>query len=74
MRPRSRRQLPASLERELVLLERRLMDELRRELDRQLLAHKRYVERELDGVNGRIDGVLQRALRALNTKREEGRP
>jgi hypothetical protein len=49
------------------------MAELRRELDRQLLGHKRYVERELDGVNGRIDGVLQRALRALNTKREEGR-
>lgn len=73
MRARRQQQLPAWLERELALLERRLMAELRRELDRQLLGHKRYVERELDGVNGRIDGVLQRALRALNTKREEGR-
>lgn len=73
MRARRQQQIPAWLERELALLERRLMAELRRELDRQLLAHKRRVEEEVDAVNERIDGVLQRALRALNTKREEGR-
>lgn len=71
MRKRDRRQAVQPLERELALLERRLMGELRRELDRRLLEQRRYVDDRCGEVDERIDGVLQRALRALNTKREE---
>lgn len=73
MRRRQRPASPTSLERELALLERRLMAELRRELDRQLLEHKRYVDGELGRINERIDGALARSLRALNL-RQGGTP
>jgi hypothetical protein len=58
------------VERELARLERRLRAELKRELDARMLELKRQVADELDEVNGRIDGVLKRSLRALNAPTE----
>jgi len=54
--------------RQLARLEERLLVELRRELDERLLEQRRYVDRELNAIDQRIDGVLARSLRALNLK------
>jgi hypothetical protein len=61
-----------SVERELHLLEKRLRDELRRELDLRLLELTRYVDGELESIQTRIDTVHARALRALNHRTERG--
>jgi hypothetical protein len=58
------------VERELARIERRLRGELTRELDARMLELKRQVADELGQVNGRIDGVLARSLRALNPPTE----
>lgn len=63
-----------SLERELTLLERRLRDELRAELDARLLELTRYVDDELAAIQQRIDTVHARALRALTKRTERGAP
>lgn len=63
-----------SLERELHLLEKRLRDELRRELDLRLLELTRYVDGELEQIQTRIDTVHARALRALTDRTERGAP
>lgn len=63
-----------SLERELHLLEKRLRDELRRELDLRLLELTRYVDGELEAIQRRIDTVHARALRALTNRTERGAP
>jgi hypothetical protein len=63
-----------SLEQELTLLERRLRDELRAELDARLLELTRYVDTELEAISTRIDTVHSRALRALTDRTERGAP
>ena len=63
-----------SLERELAALERRLLAELRRELDGRLLELTRYVDDELETIQQRIDGVHGKALRALTQRTQEGAP
>jgi hypothetical protein len=63
-----------SLERELRLLEKRLGDELRAELDLRLLELTRYVDGELEAIQTRIDTVHSRALRALTHRTERGAP
>jgi hypothetical protein len=63
-----------SLERELALLEKRLRDELRAELDARLLELTRYVDDELGAIERRIDTVHSRALRALTHRTERGAP
>lgn len=63
-----------SLERELTLLERRLRDELRRELDLRLLELTRYVDGELAAITQRVETVHSRALRALTHRIERGAP
>lgn len=62
------------LERELALLEKRLRDELRRELDARLLELTQYVDDELAAIERRIDTVHQQALRALTHRTERGAP
>lgn len=56
------------LERELALLERRLLAVLRSELDERLLELTRHVDGELASIQQRIDRVHTAALREL-TKR-----
>lgn len=62
-----------NVERELAAIERRLRAELKRELDERVLEYRRYVDRELGALHTRIDTVLERSLRALNTPRKGGR-
>ena len=62
------------LERELAQLERRLLTELRRELDLRMLELTRYVDRELESIQQRIDGVHGKALRALTNQATKGAP
>lgn len=62
------------LERELHLLEKRLRDELRAELDLRLLDLTRHVDDELEAMQTRIDTVHTRALRALTHRTERGAP
>jgi hypothetical protein len=59
------------LERELALLERRLLATLRSELDERLLELTRHVDGELESMQQRIDRVHTAALREL-TKRTGG--
>lgn len=61
-----------SLERELSLLEKRLLAELRRELDERLLELTRYVNGELETIQQRIDRVHSAALRDLTRRAERG--
>lgn len=61
-----------SLERELSLLEKRLLAELRRELDERLLELTRYVDGELETIQQRIDRVHSAALRELTRRTQRG--
>ena len=61
-----------SLERELSLLEKRLLAELRRELDERLLELTRYVNGELETIQQRIDRVHSAALRELTLRTQRG--
>ena len=62
------------LERELVLLERRLRAELSSEFDARLLELTRYVDEQLEAIEQRIDGVHSRALKALTNRTTKGAP
>lgn len=66
--------MPSRLERELVLLERRLQADLRAELDRRLLELKRDLQKQVDGLDERLTTVHSRALRALTHRTERGAP
>lgn len=61
-----------SLTRELSLLEKRLLSELRRELDGRLLELTKYVDGELEAIQQRIDRVHNAALRELTRRTERG--
>jgi hypothetical protein len=63
-----------SLERELVALERRLLAELRRELDARLLELERRLQVDVADLNQRIDQVHEPALRLLTHNAQKGAP
>lgn len=60
------------LERELAALERRLLAELRRELDERLLELRQHVDAELEAMQQRIDKVHEPALRLLTHQTTKG--
>lgn len=64
----------SNLERELARLERRLLNELRRELDARLLELVRHVDAELESMQQRIDKVHAPALRLLTHRATKGAP
>lgn len=60
------------LERELAMLERRLLAELRRDLDGRLLELRQHVDAELAAMQLRIDKVHEPALRLLTHRTTKG--
>ena len=61
-----------SLTRELALLEERLRNELRAELDLRVLELKRELAEDLEAFDQRLTDVHSRALRELTRLHEQG--